>query len=142
MDKKLGNKVAVVTGGTAGIGMGVAKRFAVEGAQVFITGRRQSELDKAVAAIGGNATPIQGDGSNLSDIDQIYKIVKEQTGRIDILFVRAAFYEVGKLGEISEEHFDKTFNSAVLSHSGFMRNWPQHEKTGLLAGLDCEREFV
>jgi NAD(P)-dependent dehydrogenase (short-subunit alcohol dehydrogenase family) len=113
MDKKLGNKVAVVTGGSAGIGLGAAKRFAAEGAQVFITGRRQSELDKAVAAIGSNVTAIRGDASKLSDIDQIYKTVKEQAGRIDILFVNAGFYEIGKLGEITEEHFDKTFNTNV-----------------------------
>lgn len=113
MDKKLGNKVAVVTGGSAGIGLGAAKRFAAEGAQVFLTGRRQSELDKAVAAIGSNATGIAGDASKLSDIDRIYKTVKDQSGRIDILFVNAGFYEPGKLGEISEEHFDKTFNTNV-----------------------------
>ena len=113
MDKKLGNKVAVVTGGSAGIGLGAAKRFAAEGAQVFITGRRESELDKAVAEIGSNVTAIRGDASKLSDIDRIYKTVKEQAGRIDILFVNAGFYEVGKLGEISEEHFDRTFNTNV-----------------------------
>lgn len=113
MDKRLGNKVAVVTGGSAGIGLGAAKRFAAEGAQVFITGRRQSELDKAAAAIGGNVTAIRGDASKLSDIDRIYKSVKEQAGRIDVLFVNAAFYEVGKLGAITEEHFDKTFNTNV-----------------------------
>jgi NAD(P)-dependent dehydrogenase (short-subunit alcohol dehydrogenase family) len=113
MDKKLGNKAAVVTGGSAGIGLGAAKRFAAEGAQVFITGRRQSELDKAVAAIGGNVIAIRGDTSKLSDIDRIYKTVEEQAGRIDILFVSAGFYELGRLGEISEEHFDKTFNTNV-----------------------------
>ncbi len=113
MDKKLENKVAVVTGGSAGIGMGTAKRFVAEGAQVFITGRRQSELDKAVAAIGGKVTAVRGDASKLADIDLIYKTVKEQAGRIDVLFVNAGFYEVGKLGEITEEHFDKTFNTNV-----------------------------
>jgi NAD(P)-dependent dehydrogenase (short-subunit alcohol dehydrogenase family) len=111
MEKKLGNKVAVVTGGSAGIGLGAAKRFAAEGAQVFITGRRQSELDQAVAAIGSNVSAIAGDASKLFDIDRIYKTVKEQAGRIDILFVNAGFYEPGKLGEVSEEHFDKTFNT-------------------------------
>jgi NAD(P)-dependent dehydrogenase (short-subunit alcohol dehydrogenase family) len=111
--KKLENKVAVVTGGSAGIGMGAAKRFVAEGAQVFITGRRQSELDKAVAAIGGNVTAVRGDASKLADIDLIYKTVKEQAGRIDVLFVNAGFYEVGRLGEISEEHFDNTFNTNV-----------------------------
>ena len=113
MDKKLGNKVAVVTGGSVGIGMSAAKSFAAEGAQVFIIGRRQSELDKAVAAIGGNVTAVRGDASKLCDIDRIYKAVKEQAGRIDILVVNAGFYELGKLGEISEDHFDKTFNTNV-----------------------------
>lgn len=113
MDKKLRNKVAVVTGGSAGIGLGTAKRFAAEGAQVFITGRRASELDKAVAEIGGKVIAVRGDTSNLSDIDRIYKTVQEQAGRIDILVANAAFYELGRLGEITEEHFDKTFNTNV-----------------------------
>jgi NAD(P)-dependent dehydrogenase (short-subunit alcohol dehydrogenase family) len=113
MPRKLEGKIAVVTGGSAGIGLGTAKRFAEEGAQVFITGRRQSELDKAVAAIGSNATAIQGDASKLADIDRIYAKVKELAGRIDVLFVNAGFYEFGTFGEITEEHFDKTFNTNV-----------------------------
>jgi len=113
MDKKLKNRVAVVTGGSAGIGLGAAKRFAAEGAQVFITGRRQSELDKAAAAIDGDIHTVRGDSSKLADIDRIYEIVKAKAGRIDILFVNAGFYELGKLGEITEEHFDKTFNTNV-----------------------------
>jgi len=113
MDKRLGNKVAVITGGSAGIGMGTAKRFAAEGAQVFITGRRQSELDKAVAAIDGDITAVPADTSKVSDIDLLYKTIKERAGRIDVLFVNAAFYEIGKLGEITEDHFDKTFNTNV-----------------------------
>jgi NAD(P)-dependent dehydrogenase (short-subunit alcohol dehydrogenase family) len=111
--KNLENKVAVVTGGSAGIGLGVAKRFVAEGAQVFISGRRQSELDKAVAAIGGKVSAVRGDTSNLGDIDRIYQTVKDKAGRIDVLFVNAGFYEFGKFGEISEEHFDKTFNTNV-----------------------------
>lgn len=83
MPRKLEGKIAVVTGGSAGIGLGTARRFAEEGARVFITGRRQSELDKAVAAIGSNATAIQGDASKLADIDRIYARVKELAGRID-----------------------------------------------------------
>jgi NAD(P)-dependent dehydrogenase (short-subunit alcohol dehydrogenase family) len=113
MTKKLAGKVAVVTGGSAGIGLGVAKRFAEEGAQVFITGRRQSELDKAVAAIGRNATAIRGDASKLADIDRIYAAVKEKAGRIDVLFANAGFYEFKTFGEITEEHFDNTFNTNV-----------------------------
>jgi NAD(P)-dependent dehydrogenase (short-subunit alcohol dehydrogenase family) len=111
--KKLENKVAVVTGASAGIGLGVAKRFVAEGAQVFISGRRQSELDKAVAAIGGNVSAVRGDTSDLNDIDRIYQTVKDKAGRIDVLVVNAGFYEFGKFGEISEEHFDKTFNTNV-----------------------------
>src|SRR5260370_3814051 len=95
------------------MGMGNAKHFVVEGAQVFITGRRQSELNKAVAAIGGKVTAVRGDTSKLADIDLLYQTVKDQAGRIDVLFVNAGFYEVGKLGEITEAHFDKTFNTNV-----------------------------
>jgi NAD(P)-dependent dehydrogenase (short-subunit alcohol dehydrogenase family) len=113
MNRKLENKVAVVTGGSAGIGLGAARRFAAEGARVFITGRRQSELDKSVATIEGNVTAIQGDASKLADIDRIYQTVKTQAGRIDVLFVNAGFYEFCKFGEITEEHFDKTFNTNV-----------------------------
>ncbi|MBB3457067.1 NAD(P)-dependent dehydrogenase (short-subunit alcohol dehydrogenase family) [Rhizobium sp. BK313] len=113
MSRKLEGKIAVVTGGSAGIGFGTAKRFVEEGAHVFITGRRQAELDKAVAEIGRNVTAIQADASNLADIDRIYSIVKERAGRIDVLFVNAGFYEFGTFGEITEEHFDKTFNTNV-----------------------------
>jgi NAD(P)-dependent dehydrogenase (short-subunit alcohol dehydrogenase family) len=113
MSEKLAGKIAVVTGGSAGIGLGAAKRFAAEGAQVFITGRRRSELDKAVADISGNATAVQGDVSNLADIDRLYATVKAKAGRIDVLFVNAGFYEFGTFGEITEEHFDKTFNTNV-----------------------------
>jgi NAD(P)-dependent dehydrogenase (short-subunit alcohol dehydrogenase family) len=113
MNRKLENKVAIVTGGSAGIGLGAAKRFAAEGARVFITGRRQSELDKALTTIEGNVTAIQGDTSKLADIDRIYETVKTKAGRIDVLFVNAGFYEFGRLGEITEDHFDKTFNTNV-----------------------------
>src|SRR5437660_2129833 len=113
MTSKLADKVAVVTGGSAGIGLAIAKCFAREGARVFITGRRQSELDKAVASIGGSAAEIQGDASNLADLDRIYATIKAQAGRIDVLAVNAGVYEFGTLGEITEEHFDKTFNTDV-----------------------------
>jgi NAD(P)-dependent dehydrogenase (short-subunit alcohol dehydrogenase family) len=113
MNRKLENKIAVVTGGSSGIGLGVAKRFAGEGARVFITDRRQSELDKALTTIEGNVTPIQGDTSKLADIDRIYETVKTQAGRIDVLLINAGFYEFGRLGEITEDHFDKTFNTNV-----------------------------
>ena len=113
MTKKLDGKVAVITGGSAGIGFGTAKRFAAEGARVYITGRRQAELDKAVADIGPGATAIRADASKLADIDRVYDMVKRQAGHIDILFANAGFYEFGKFGEITEEHFDNTFNTNV-----------------------------
>lgn len=113
MSKRLEGKVAVVTGGSAGIGLGIAKRFAEEGARVFITGRRESELRKAVAEIGDGAKAIQADASKLANIDQIYSEVKAKAGRIDVLVVNAGIYEFGRFGEVSEEHFDKTFNTNV-----------------------------
>ena len=113
MSNKLKGKIAVVTGGSAGIGFGAAKRFADEDARVFITGRRQAELDKAVAELGSNVTAIQGDMSKLADIDHVYEIVKLHTDRIDVLLVNAGVYEFAPLGEITEEHFDKAFNTNV-----------------------------
>ncbi len=113
MTKKLEGKFAVITGGSAGIGLGTAKRFASEGARLFITGRRQSELDKAVAEIGRNATAVRADAANLSDLDRLYDVVKTEAGRIDVLVANAGFYEAGTFGEITEEHFDKTFNTNV-----------------------------
>lgn len=113
MSNKLADKVAVVIGGSAGIGFGAAKRFAAEGARVFITGRRQAELDKAATELGSNAMAIRGDASSLADIDRIYEIVRLHTDQIHVLLVNAGLYEFAKLGEISEEHFDKTFNTNV-----------------------------
>jgi NAD(P)-dependent dehydrogenase (short-subunit alcohol dehydrogenase family) len=113
MSNKLANKIAVVTGGSAGIGLGAAKRLAQEGARVFITGRRQSELDKAAADSGGNVTAIQGDASKLTDLDRIYAMIKEKAGRIDVLFANAGTYEFGTLGQITGEHFDKIFDTNV-----------------------------
>jgi NAD(P)-dependent dehydrogenase (short-subunit alcohol dehydrogenase family) len=113
MTGKLADKVALVTGGSAGIGLGIAKRLAEEGARVFITGRRAAELDKAVTAIGGNAAAVRGDVSTLADLDRIFADIGAQAGRIDVLVANAGFYEFGALGEITEEHFDKTFNTNV-----------------------------
>jgi NAD(P)-dependent dehydrogenase (short-subunit alcohol dehydrogenase family) len=113
MTSKLAGKVALVTGGSTGIGLGIAKRFAQEGARVFITGRRQSQLDEAVASIGGDAAAIRGDTSNLADLDRLFAEIRAQAGRIDVLAVNAGVYEFGQLGEITEEHFDKTFNTNV-----------------------------
>jgi len=113
MTGKLEDKVALVTGGSAGIGLGIAKHFAEEGARVFIVGRRQSQLDEAAAAIGGDAEAIQGDISNLADLDRIYATVEARAGRIDVLAVNAGVYEFATLGEITEEQFDRTFNTDV-----------------------------
>jgi NAD(P)-dependent dehydrogenase (short-subunit alcohol dehydrogenase family) len=110
---KLDGKVAVVTGGTSGIGLATARRFAAEGAHVFITGRRKPELDATVKAIGSRATGVQGDVSNLADLDRLYAAVKEQKGRVDVLFANAGGGEFAPLVAITEEHFDKTFNSNV-----------------------------
>jgi len=113
MTGKLANKVALVTGGSAGIGLGIAKCFAKEGARVFITGRRPAELDKAVVSIGAAAAAIQGDAANLADLDRIIAEIEAQAGRIDVLTANAGFYEFGSLGDITEEHFDKTFDTNV-----------------------------
>jgi NAD(P)-dependent dehydrogenase (short-subunit alcohol dehydrogenase family) len=113
MTGKLAGKIAVVTGGSAGIGLGIAKRFAQEGARIFIIGRRQAQLDQAVAEIGGDAAAIQGDISSLADLDRIYATVKAQAGYLDVLAVNAGVYEFGTLGEITEEQFDQTFNTDV-----------------------------
>ncbi len=110
---KLDGKIAIVTGGSAGIGLATAKRFVVEGAQVFITGRRRHELDKAVADIGFNVTAIQADTTNLSDIEEICEVVRAKAEHIDVLFANAGFYELCAFGEITEEHFDRTFNTNV-----------------------------
>jgi NAD(P)-dependent dehydrogenase (short-subunit alcohol dehydrogenase family) len=106
---KLEGKVAVITGGNSGIGLATAKRFVAEGAYVFVTGRRQNELDTAVSEIGQNVTDVQGDVSNLVDLDRLYSLVKQQKGHIDILFANAGLGEFATLGQISEAHFDKTF---------------------------------
>src|SRR5580700_9373347 len=106
-------KIAVVTGGNSGIGLATAQRLVGEGAYVFITGRRQNELDAAVKLIGKNVTAVQGDVSNLADLDRLYVAVKQQKGHIGILFANAGTGEFGALGAITEEHFDKTFNANV-----------------------------
>src|SRR5271154_6929942 len=106
-------KIAVVTGGNSGIGLATAKRLVDEGAYVFITGRRQAELDAAVKQIGRNVPAVRGYVANLADLDRLYDAVKQQKGRIDILFANAGGGEFAPLGSITEEHFDKTFNSNV-----------------------------
>ena len=110
--KKLQGKVAVITGGTSGIGFATAKLFVNEGAYVFITGRRQKELDAAVIAIGGNVTGVQGDIAKLTDLDRLYEAVASR-GRIDVIFANAGVAEFASLGKITEEHFDKLFDTNV-----------------------------
>ena len=111
-NKKLQGKMAVITGGTSGIGLATAKLFVKEGAYVFITGRRQKELDAAVQAIGRNITGVQGDVTRLADLDRLYEAVKTK-GRIDVVFANAGVAEFAPLGKISEEHFDKLFDTNV-----------------------------
>jgi NAD(P)-dependent dehydrogenase (short-subunit alcohol dehydrogenase family) len=110
---RLEDKVAVITGGSSGIGLATAQRFVSEGAYVFITGRRQAELDTAVKNIGKNITGVQGDVAKLADLDRLYAAVKQQKGHIDIVFANAGGGEFAPLGTITEEHFDKTFNANV-----------------------------
>ncbi|MEI9863928.1 MAG: SDR family oxidoreductase [Limisphaerales bacterium] len=113
MSLKLSDKIALVTGGNSGIGLATAKRFVAEGAHVFITGRRQPELDAAVNQIGRNVTGIRSDVSNLADLDRLFDAIKQQKGRLDVLFANAGGGSLAPLGEITEEQFDKTFNTNV-----------------------------
>src|SRR4028118_126658 len=107
MSRKLEGKIAVVTGGSSGIGLATARRFASEGAHVFVTGRRQAELDAAVVSIG-NATGIRIDSSNLAELGTLFDRVKKEKGRIDVLFVNAGGGSLLPLGEITEEHYHDT----------------------------------
>src|SRR5580704_2635357 len=110
---KLSGKIALITGGSSGLGLATAKRFVAEGAQVFITGRRQPELDAAVKEIGGNVTALRGDVSNLTDLDQLFATIKEQKGRLDVLFANAGGGAFAPLGQITEAQFDKYFDINV-----------------------------
>ena len=110
--KKLQGKMAVITGGTTGIGLATAKLFVREGAYVFITGRRQKELDEAATAIGNNVTGVQGDIAKLTDLDRLYETVKAK-GKLDIVFANAGVAEFAPLGKITEEHFDRLFDINV-----------------------------
>ena len=106
----LKNKTAVVTGGSSGIGLATARRFVEEGAYVFIAGRRQAELDKAVAEIGGNVTGVKADVSKLDDLDRLYEIVGKR-GNIDVIFAGAAFVEKALTPAVTPKHFDQTFDT-------------------------------
>ena len=113
MTKKLEGKTAVITGGTEGIGLATARRFVEEGAYVFITGRRQKELDEAVKAIGANVSGVQGDIAQLADLDRLYQAVARVKRRIDIVFANAGVGEFVPFGAVTEEHFDRLFNINV-----------------------------
>jgi NAD(P)-dependent dehydrogenase (short-subunit alcohol dehydrogenase family) len=114
MSKKLENKVAVITGATSGMALATAKLFIEEGAYVFITGRSQERLDKAIKEIGKNVTGVQGDSGNLADLDRLFEMVKKEKGRIDVVFASAGVGELNdSLGSITEKGFDNIFNVNV-----------------------------
>jgi NAD(P)-dependent dehydrogenase (short-subunit alcohol dehydrogenase family) len=110
---KLEGKIAVVTGGNSGLGLATAQRFVAEGAYVFITGRRQAELDAAAKTIGANVTAVQGDVASLADLDRLYATVGERKGRIDVLFANAGLGTLQPLGAITEQDFDLMFDVNV-----------------------------
>lgn len=111
--KRFEGKIALVTGGTSGIGLTTAKYFVAEGAFVFITGRRQEELDSAVNQIGANARGVQGDVSKLEDLDRLFATIKREKGALDVLFANAGWGEFRALEAITEDHFDRTFSINV-----------------------------
>jgi NAD(P)-dependent dehydrogenase (short-subunit alcohol dehydrogenase family) len=110
---RLTGKIAVITGGNSGIGLATAKRFVSEGAYVFITGRRQDELDKAVATLGSGVTGVQGDVSNLDDLDRLFATVQAEKGHVDVLFANAGIGGMSPLGSIPEDQFDNVFDVNV-----------------------------
>jgi NAD(P)-dependent dehydrogenase (short-subunit alcohol dehydrogenase family) len=110
---KLAGRVALVTGGNSGIGLATAKKFVAEGATVFISGRRQKELDSAVREIGDGVVPIQGDISNLADLDRMFAKIRERSGRLDILFANAGLGVLEPLGKITESSFELVFGVNV-----------------------------
>ncbi|GGT04084.1 SDR family oxidoreductase [Streptomyces chromofuscus] len=110
---QLDGKIVVVTGGTSGIGLATARRFRAEGARVYITGRRKENLDKAIAEIGGDVIGVQADSANLADLDRLYTTVTDHEDRIDVLFANAGGGEFATLEQVTEEHFDTTFNTNV-----------------------------
>lgn len=113
MAGKLEGKIALVTGGSSGIGFATAKQFIREGAFVYITGRRQAELDSAVQALGAQAKGVQADASKLADLDTLYAQIQQEKGRLDVLFVNAGGGSFAPLGQITEEQFNSTFDTNV-----------------------------
>src|SRR6267143_3825520 len=110
---KLEGRIALVTGGTSGIGLATAKEFVKEGAYVFITGRRDPELAAAVKGIGKNATGVQGDVSNLGDLDRLFAQIKREKGKLDIVFANAGVAKYAAFGKINEDHYDSIFGINV-----------------------------
>jgi NAD(P)-dependent dehydrogenase (short-subunit alcohol dehydrogenase family) len=113
MPNRLKDKIALITGGTEGIGLATAKLFAKEGAYVFITGRRQKELDEAVKAIGANGSGVQGDVANLSDLDRLYETIFNVKGRLDIVFANAGVGEFVPFAAVTEEHFSTSCSTSM-----------------------------
>jgi NAD(P)-dependent dehydrogenase (short-subunit alcohol dehydrogenase family) len=113
MAGKLEGKIALVTGGSSGIGLATAQNFVKEGAFVYITGRRQAELDKAVKAIGSQVKAVRADSSNLADLDRLFAQIKQEKGRLDVVFANAGGGSLAPLGTITEELYDQTFNTNV-----------------------------
>jgi NAD(P)-dependent dehydrogenase (short-subunit alcohol dehydrogenase family) len=107
---KLEGKIALITGGNSGIGLATAKRFVNEGAYVFVTGRRDAALAGAVKEIGKNVTAVQGDVSNLNDLDHLFAQIKREKGKLDIVFANAGIVEFARLGTITEEHYNSVFD--------------------------------
>ena len=110
---KLNGKIALVTGGTSGIGFATAKLFVAEGAHVYITGRRQEKLDEAISELGANATAVQGDVANLSDLDRLFQQIKQKSGRLDVVFANAGAAEFAPFGQVDEAQFDRLFDGNV-----------------------------
>jgi NAD(P)-dependent dehydrogenase (short-subunit alcohol dehydrogenase family) len=121
MSKKLEGKTAVITGGSEGTGLATATLFVQEGAYVFITGRRQKELDEVVKAIGANVSGVQGDVAQSADLDHLYETVAQVKGRIDIVFANAGAVELVPFGAVTEEHFDTLFNINVMYRKVFTK---------------------
>jgi len=110
---RLNGKIALVTGGNSGIGLATAKRFVEEGATVYITGRRQAELDAAVAEIGRNVIGVQGSVSNLDDLDRLFAQIQSEQGRLDVIFANAGAAKFARLGDVTEDQFDLEFGTNV-----------------------------